>query len=69
MQALEKIGVLEQDEEKGGRRITQSGQRDLDRECSFSPFKPSLSEMGLTFAFYSGIAQTTIEESDEEDED
>lgn len=34
MQALEKIGVLEQDEDKGGRRITQSGQRDLDRECS-----------------------------------
>ena len=32
MQALEKIGILEQDEEKGGRRITQSGQRDLDRE-------------------------------------
>ncbi|OBR13299.1 Ribosomal protein S19e [Colletotrichum higginsianum IMI 349063] len=31
VQALEKIGVLEQDEEKGGRRITQSGQRDLDR--------------------------------------
>ncbi|KAI0143522.1 40S ribosomal protein S19 [Xylariaceae sp. FL1272] len=31
MQALEKIGVLEQDEEKGGRRISQSGQRDLDR--------------------------------------
>ncbi|KAI1378174.1 40S ribosomal protein S19 [Hypoxylon crocopeplum] len=31
MQALEKIGVLEQDEEVGGRRITQSGQRDLDR--------------------------------------
>lgn len=32
MQALEKIGVLEQDEEKGGRRITQAGQRDLDRK-------------------------------------
>ena len=31
MQALEKIGVLEQDEDKGGRRITQSGRRDLDR--------------------------------------
>lgn len=31
MQALEKIGVLEKDEEKGGRRITQAGQRDLDR--------------------------------------
>ena len=31
MQSLEKIGVLEQDEEKGGRRITQGGVRDLDR--------------------------------------
>ncbi|KAJ9308987.1 hypothetical protein DTO217A2_1663 [Paecilomyces variotii] len=31
LQALEKIGVLEQDEEKGGRRISQAGQRDLDR--------------------------------------
>lgn len=31
MQSLEKIGVLEIDEDKGGRRITQSGQRDLDR--------------------------------------
>ncbi|KAI9890207.1 MAG: 40S ribosomal protein S19 [Vezdaea aestivalis] len=30
-QALEKIGVLELDEEKGGRRITQQGMRDLDR--------------------------------------
>lgn len=30
-QALEKIGILEHDEEKGGRRITQAGQRDLDR--------------------------------------
>ncbi|ORY69017.1 ribosomal protein S19e [Pseudomassariella vexata] len=31
MQALEKLQILEQDEEKGGRRITQQGQRDLDR--------------------------------------
>ncbi|KAI0424442.1 40S ribosomal protein S19 [Xylaria sp. FL1042] len=31
LQALEKIGVVELDEDKGGRRITQSGQRDLDR--------------------------------------
>jgi len=31
MQSLEKIGVLEKDEDKGGRRITQAGQRDLDR--------------------------------------
>ena len=37
MQSLEKIGILEQDEEKGGRRITQAGQRDLDREF-FSSF-------------------------------
>lgn len=36
MQSLEKIGVLEQDEDKGGRRITQSGQRDLDRKFSSS---------------------------------
>lgn len=46
MQALEKIGVLEQDEEKGGRRITQSGQRDLDR-----------------------IAQTTLENEEEDDDE
>jgi small subunit ribosomal protein S19e len=32
VQSLEKIGVLEKDEDKGGRRITQAGQRDLDRE-------------------------------------
>ncbi|KAI9724290.1 MAG: 40S ribosomal protein S19 [Chrysothrix sp. TS-e1954] len=31
MQSLEKIGILEQDADKGGRRITQAGQRDLDR--------------------------------------
>ena len=35
MQALENIGVLEKDEERGGRRITQSGQRDLDRKSTF----------------------------------
>ncbi|KAI9804819.1 MAG: 40S ribosomal protein S19 [Sarcosagium campestre] len=31
LQALEKIGVVEQDEERGGRRISQGGRRDLDR--------------------------------------
>lgn len=41
MQALEKIGILEQDEDKGGRRITQAGQRDLDRE--FFPFSIQVS--------------------------
>jgi small subunit ribosomal protein S19e len=34
MKSLEKIGVLEKDEDKGGRRITQSGQRDLDRKST-----------------------------------
>ncbi|KAL6714124.1 Protein component of the small (40S) ribosomal subunit [Lecanora helva] len=46
LQSLEAIGVVEKDEEKGGRRITQGGQRDLDR-----------------------IAATTLEESDEEDDE
>ena len=32
MQALEKLGVVEIDEETGGRRITPAGQRDLDRK-------------------------------------
>ena len=36
MKGLEKIGVLEQDEEKGGRRITKQGQTDLDRKSCFS---------------------------------
>lgn len=35
MRSLEAIGVLEKDDDKGGRRITQSGQRDLDRESFF----------------------------------
>lgn len=35
MKSLEKIGVLEKDEDKGGRRITQSGQRDLDRKSTW----------------------------------
>jgi small subunit ribosomal protein S19e len=30
LQSLEKIGVLQKDK-KGGRKITQDGQRDLDR--------------------------------------
>ncbi|ERS98511.1 40S ribosomal protein S19 [Sporothrix schenckii ATCC 58251] len=31
LQSLAAIGIVEVDEEKGGRRITQAGQRDLDR--------------------------------------
>merc|ERR1712225_52637 len=34
LQALEKIGVLEHDTARGGRRITIDGQRDLDRIAS-----------------------------------
>ncbi|KAI5476924.1 40S ribosomal protein s19 [Pseudohyphozyma bogoriensis] len=34
LQALEKIGVLEKDTANGGRRISQDGQRDLDRIAS-----------------------------------
>ena len=31
LQALEKIGVLEQNKKVGGRSITKSGRQDLDR--------------------------------------
>ena len=31
LQALEKIGVLEENKKAGGRSITKSGRRDLDR--------------------------------------
>lgn len=77
MQALEKIGILEQDEEKGGRRITQSGQRDLDREFWFSVFSIwkrmgqrdiELSETLTNLWYDIGIAQTTIQADDEEEE-
>lgn len=34
LQALEKIGVLEKDAVRGGRRISQDGTRDLDRIAS-----------------------------------
>jgi small subunit ribosomal protein S19e len=63
MQALEKIGVLEQDEEKGGRRITQSGQRDLDRKyMGVSTSTPKL-------ILHAGIAATTVEAEEEEDDE
>ena len=71
VQALEKIGVLEQDEEKGGRRITQSGQRDLDREFlfEFCCLGDVLEDGLLMFAALVGIAQTTMDEDDEEEDD
>lgn len=68
MQALENIGVLEKDEERGGRRITQSGQRDLDREsCCF--YGGPVCKCLLTSIYATGIAQTTLEESDEDEDE
>lgn len=66
MQALEKIGVLEQDEEKGGRRITQSGQRDLDRMSLL--FKYRCVSDARSNCSSAGIAMSTLE-AEEEDED
>ena len=63
MQSLEKIGVLERDEDKGGRRITQSGQRDLDRKL------PNKLELRYPTNGYAGIAQTTLEAEEEEDDE
>ena len=51
MQSLEKIGVLEMDEEKGGRRISQGGRRDLDREF----FSLSLSPPHIVYHISFGI--------------
>jgi small subunit ribosomal protein S19e len=64
MQALEKIQVLEQDEDKGGRRITQQGQRDLDRE-----FPLEYAVLVGTLTLVTGIAQTVAEADEEEEED
>ena len=66
MQALEKIGVLEHDEEKGGRRITQQGQRDLDRK--FALGNSLCVESGANI-HGTGIAQTVIEADEEEDDE
>jgi small subunit ribosomal protein S19e len=63
MQALEKIGVLEQDEEKGGRRITQSGQRDLDRKSAWTD------QHSWILTAPAGIAATTVEADEEEDDE
>lgn len=46
MQSLEKIGILEKDEEGGGRTITQAGQRDLDRIALQSVEEDEESEEG-----------------------
>lgn len=76
MQSLEKIGILEQDEEKGGRRITQAGQRDLDRKCRQLPARTALpfisfgllcmTDICLTTT---GIAAQTAEAEEEEEDD
>jgi hypothetical protein len=57
MQALEKIGVLEKDEEKGGRRITQSGQRDLGKSflTSFLDGSQSMTNVFVGLACSPGL--------------
>jgi ribosomal protein S19E (S16A) len=67
MQALEKIGVLEQDEEKGGRRITQSGQRDLDRIAATTVEEDEVRKPWIIWNISRAITDfiTTQEEDDE----
>jgi small subunit ribosomal protein S19e len=67
MQSLEKINVLEQDEERGGRRITQSGQRDLDRTSTY-PIPAMFDDIFESANYVPGIAQT-VAEAEEEDEE
>lgn len=57
LQSLEKINIVEIDEEKGGRRITQAGQRDLDRTFTLprgprGPASPTLRTWMLTCTAY-----------------
>ena len=69
MQALEKIGVLEEGP-KGGRRISQQGV-----SLSLSPFLGEVGGDKLLTTIRIGqrdldrIAQTTVEEEEDEDED
>lgn len=71
LQSLEKINIVEIDEEKGGRRITQAGQRDLDRTffhlgpCASSP-RPNNSNANI---YPSGIAAQTVAAEDDEEDD
>lgn len=71
LQSLEKINIVEIDEEKGGRRITQAGQRDLDR--TFFLTCPDLSQSiptNMNANMYPlGIAAQTVAAEDEEEDD
>lgn len=61
MRSLEAIGVLEKDDDKGGRRITQSGQRDLDRKSYLDVVTIGKEYLGIVcqdsspFAIYFGV--------------
>lgn len=69
LQSLEKINIVEIDEEKGGRRITQAGQRDLDRTFAHCPDLES-DPMSLNANIYPlGIAAQTVAAEDEEEDD
>lgn len=67
LQSLEKINIVEIDEEKGGRRITQAGQRDLDRTF-FPPEEPDLTNLNAD-CYLLGIAAQTVAAEDEEEDD
>lgn len=70
LQSLEKINIVEIDEEKGGRRITQAGQRDLDRMFHPCPDLGSQTFLNLDADFLPlGIAAQTVAAEDEEEDD
>lgn len=71
LQSLEKINIVEIDEEKGGRRITQAGQRDLDRTFfHLCPWASSPRPNKLNANIYpSGIAAQTVAAEDDEEDD
>lgn len=70
LQSLEKINIVEIDEEKGGRRITQAGQRDLDRMFFHfsSDLEPELMNLNAD-CYRVGIAAQTVAAEDEEEDD
>lgn len=72
LQSLEKINIVEIDEEKGGRRITQAGQRDLDRTFLLPPLSlvsSPLPKNSNANIYPPGIAAQTVAAEDDEEDD
>lgn len=71
LQSLEKINIVEIDEEKGGRRITQAGQRDLDRTFFHLCPRPRAQHPKKSNAniYPLGIAAQTVAAEDDEEDD